>query len=59
VPKEYTVFRAEIPIEGEEVVESETGSSSNLIFEVIGDQFICRPADRATRKFKFHLPDGI
>ncbi|KAK2594592.1 RNase P/RNase MRP complex subunit [Conoideocrella luteorostrata] len=51
VPKEGTTFRIEI-IPGEE----QAGPKSKpFIFEVLGDQFMLRSADRANRKFKQHF----
>ena len=58
VPKEHTIFRAEIPISDDDTITSNQQNISNLVFEVVGDQFIHRPAERATKKFKFHLPKG-
>jgi ribonuclease P protein subunit POP4 len=46
VPKEFTTFRLEIPLEHED----------NLVFEILGDQFVARPAERATKKFKIKIP---
>ncbi|KAF1846606.1 ribonuclease-like protein P complex subunit Pop4 [Cucurbitaria berberidis CBS 394.84] len=54
VPKEHTVFRFEIPLpakEGEEVKKP-------LVFEIFGEQFQTRAADRANKKFRIHYqPD--
>lgn len=51
IPKEHTVFRFEIPRPGGE-------EGKDLVFELHGNQFIYRAADRANRKFKAHfLPD--
>ncbi|KAG9842125.1 ribonuclease p complex subunit, partial [Aureobasidium melanogenum] len=60
VPKEYTVFRFEIPF-----AEEDGDGDSHMIeprkpfvFELHGSQFENRPADRANRKFKQHIdPD--
>ena len=62
VPKEGTVFRFRVPrpMEGgrEEKKEGEEGEGKDLVFELHGDQFIFRAADRANRKFKQkYLPD--
>jgi ribonuclease P protein subunit POP4 len=68
VPKEHTVFGFRIPRGGEggengdeEVEGGEEGKGGrrkDLLFELHGDQFIYRAADRANRKFKSHfLPD--
>ena len=62
VPKEHTIFRFEVPElqtgdgEGGEGTEEQT--KKDLVFELHGDQFEYRAADRANRKFKTHfLPD--
>lgn len=53
IPKEHTVFKFEVPQPGREGKEKK-----NLAFELHGNQFIYRAADRANRKFKTHfLPD--
>lgn len=53
LPKEHTVFRFVIPRPGKEGAEKK-----DLVFELHGNQFIHRAADRANRKFKSHfLPD--
>jgi ribonuclease P protein subunit POP4 len=55
VPKEHTVFRFVIPLV-EKGDEGEKGK--DLVFELHGNQFIYRAADRANRKFKAHFfPD--
>ncbi|KAL2070607.1 hypothetical protein VTL71DRAFT_13633 [Oculimacula yallundae] len=73
LPKEHTIFRFAIPrpkkedreaVEGA-VIEAQTGGekteseiAKDVIFELHGDQFEYRAADRANRKFKSHyLPD--
>ncbi|KAK4166646.1 ribonuclease P protein subunit p29 [Cladorrhinum sp. PSN259] len=67
VPKEGTVFRFEVPVpvpkkeeeggkEGEEGGEKQKKEeSSNMVFEVHGEQFQFRSADRASRKFRAHF----
>ncbi|KAG4435507.1 hypothetical protein IFR05_009006 [Cadophora sp. M221] len=70
LPKEHTVFRFTVPrpkkeeaeaVEGakdEAMVEGEKETPKDVVFELHGDQFEYRAADRATRKFKPHyLPD--
>jgi ribonuclease P protein subunit POP4 len=53
VPKEHTIFKFVVPRPG-----NEGGEGKDLVFELHGDQFIYRAADRANRKFKGHfLPD--
>ena len=63
VPKEHTVFRFAVPRpvgrdgKGEEGMaegESEV-KGKDLVFELHGDQFEYRAADRANRKFKSHF----
>ncbi|KLU82353.1 ribonuclease P protein subunit p29 [Magnaporthiopsis poae ATCC 64411] len=68
VPKEGTVFRVEIPVSsdgpggGVDAAEGSAGTTvaddRTLIFEIHGDQFKLRSADRANKKFKVHyLPN--
>ncbi|KUJ16264.1 RNase P/MRP, p29 subunit [Mollisia scopiformis] len=71
VPKEGTIFRVIVPrpkkkeINGEAdkteesaEVEQKIGNTRDVIFELHGNQFQYRAADRANRKFKTHfLPD--
>lgn len=67
LPKEHTVFRFTVPRPTKEDAEAVDGlkeegqteeQTKDLIFELHGDQFEYRAADRATRKFKPHyLPD--
>lgn len=60
VPKEGTVFRFEVPIPvlkgpttaGEGQAEERI---SNMVFEIHGEQFQFRSADRASRKFRSHF----
>lgn len=53
IPKEHTVFKFVVPRP-----EKEGEEQKDLVFELHGDQFIYRAADRANRKFKAHfLPD--
>jgi len=67
VPKEGTIFRIEVPAKDDEknapgqdeqqkqdgkVGDSGTGK---FVFELHGEQFRYRPADRATKKFKTHF----
>ncbi|THW05873.1 RNase P/MRP, p29 subunit [Aureobasidium pullulans] len=60
VPKEYTIFRFEVPF-----VEEDNDGDTQMadpqkpfIFELHGSQFQNRAADRAARKFKQHIdPD--
>ncbi|KAI5861570.1 ribonuclease P protein subunit p29 [Durotheca rogersii] len=66
VPKEGTVFRIRVPAEGDggEKVAAAAGkgegegvaeSSRPFTFEIHGDQFRYRAADRANRKFRQHF----
>jgi ribonuclease P protein subunit POP4 len=65
VPKEYTVFRFEVPppgsagaVDGEGPRGEGERGRKNLVFELHGDQFQHRAVDRANKKFKTHfLPD--
>jgi ribonuclease P protein subunit POP4 len=54
VPKEHTVFRFRVPRpeKGSEEEEEEKEQLKDFVFELHGDQFIFRAADRANRKFK-------
>ncbi|KAG6027955.1 hypothetical protein E4U41_000807 [Claviceps citrina] len=49
IPKEGTTFRIEVSAEGH------GHDSKPFVFEVLGDQFMHRSADRANRKFKQHF----
>ncbi|KAH7394953.1 Rof/RNase P-like protein [Phaeosphaeria sp. MPI-PUGE-AT-0046c] len=51
IPKEHTIFRFEIPLLGGE-------ERKPLTFELFGEQFQTRAADRANKKFRMHYqPD--
>ena len=52
VPKEGTTFRIEINPAN---ATSTTEDSRSFAFEVLGDQFMLRSADRANRKFRQHF----
>lgn len=65
VPKEGTVFRFEVPVpvpgvkagEGEKEREGpvQGGETPKMVFEIHGEQFQFRSADRASRKFRSHF----
>ena len=63
VPKEGTVFRFEVPVPvpgsgpelGGEQGEGQVGGMSKMVFEIHGEQFQFRSADRASRKFRSHF----
>ncbi|KAK4227625.1 ribonuclease P protein subunit p29 [Podospora fimiseda] len=58
VPKEGTVFRFEVPVvvpKKEWEVEETTRKESTMVFEVHGESFQFRSADRASRKFRAHF----
>jgi ribonuclease P protein subunit POP4 len=69
LPKEHTLFRFTVPFPGKKAADVEEGKgeeavvdggkeAKDLVFELHGDQFEYRAADRANRKFKSHfLPD--
>ncbi|OCT45074.1 Ribonuclease P protein subunit p29 [Cladophialophora carrionii] len=64
VPKKNTVFRYEIPLpesggEGGQQGEEGEGRGRSLVFELHGNQFEFRPADRANRKFKWKVTDHL
>lgn len=61
MPKEGTMFKVEIPSPDvpKAVANSDEAATptpaKNLVFEIMGDQFTVRPADRANKKFKQHF----
>ncbi|PSR75227.1 ribonuclease P protein subunit p29 [Coniella lustricola] len=62
VPKEGTMFRVEVPppdapqpAPDSDEAAAQTPTTKSLVFEILGDQFSVRPADRANRKFKQHF----
>ena len=70
LPKEHTIFRFTVPFPSKKADVAEEGQEEtlgdgegrkklkDLVFELHGDQFKHRAADRANRKFKSHfLPD--
>ncbi|KAH8895690.1 RNase P/MRP, p29 subunit [Thozetella sp. PMI_491] len=69
VPKEGTVFRIEVPSpEGQGKAAEDSGYAEDntnrgkeprLVFEIHGDQFMYRSADRASRKFKNHFSKSL
>ncbi|KAF3766879.1 RNase P/MRP, p29 subunit [Cryphonectria parasitica EP155] len=64
VPKEGTMFRVEVPPPAvpkldENAHQDARPSTKNLVFEILGDQFAIRAADRANRKFKPHFLKNI
>jgi ribonuclease P protein subunit POP4 len=65
VPKRNAVFRYEIPLPeepdeaGKDDNGEEEGMRRKLVFEVHGNQFEFRPADRANRKFKWQVTDHL
>lgn len=74
VPKEGTIFRVEVPAKDEEMDKDKTGQddaqpsqekeeggggSGKFVFELHGEQFRYRPADRATKKFKTHFLEKL
>lgn len=63
VPKEGTLFRVEIPppdaINNGEAGEGQQTPPKSLVFEIHGDQFSVRSADRANRKFKPHFLEKV
>jgi ribonuclease P protein subunit POP4 len=65
VPKEGTLFRVAVAAENEQAARATEARPSTeplatpLTFEVHGDQFIARSADRANRKFKTRFVEGL
>ncbi|TLD32420.1 putative ribonuclease p complex subunit pop4 protein [Venturia nashicola] len=66
LPKEYTVFRFEVPLVDEDSkereVDSERGKGNNgnelekpFVFELYGHFFLTRAPERASKKFVLHL----
>lgn len=61
VPKEGTMFRVEIPLEDpaadadEKPSEDTVDSPRRFVFELHGDLFLVRGADRANKKYKQHF----
>ncbi|KAI0131787.1 Rof/RNase P-like protein [Xylariales sp. AK1849] len=58
VPKEGTTFRIRVPpetkITGDATDDHEKEGKAKFAFEILGDQFQFRPADRANKKFRAH-----
>lgn len=64
VPKEGTRFRVEVPPPDAPMASDAAGGeqeapAKNLAFEILGDQFTVRAADRANKKFKPHFFKNI
>ncbi len=64
VPKEGTMFRVEVPPEDEKKPQDAAADETSVppqpfVFEVLGDQFLYRSADRANKKFKAHFLPNI
>jgi ribonuclease P protein subunit POP4 len=68
IPKEGTVFKVVIPVESpkaegaaeaKEGQDTEPEPAGEFVFEVYGDQFLYRAADRANKKFKSHLSKAL
>jgi len=60
VPKEHTIFKFELPIDGEQASRDDEAFETRraLVFELHGSQFENRAPDRANKKFKLHIdPD--
>ncbi|KXX74830.1 Ribonuclease P protein subunit p29 [Madurella mycetomatis] len=56
VPKEGTVFRFDVPVPASKATgDGSEEQSSKMIFEIHGEQFQFRSADRASRKFRSHF----
>ncbi|KAJ4352584.1 uncharacterized protein N0V89_007933 [Didymosphaeria variabile] len=55
VPKEHSVFRFEVPSPRTEDEEEKRP----LVFEILGEQFQTKAADRANRKFRIHYQPDI
>lgn len=57
VPKEHTMFRYEVPVPAGQ--DGEEKEKKPLVFEILGEQFQCRGADRANRKFRMHYQRDV
>ena len=55
LPKRDTIFRYEVPLPD----ETEEAVGRSLVFELHGNQFETRPADRANKKFKWNAKDYL
>ena len=55
LPKRDTIFRYEVPLPD----EKEEAAGRSLVFELHGNQFETRPADRANKKFKWNAKDYL
>lgn len=55
VPKEGTVFRFEVPVPVSKATGDGSEEQSSMIFEIHGEQFQFRSADRSSRKFRSHF----
>ncbi|KAF6806711.1 ribonuclease P protein subunit p29 [Colletotrichum musicola] len=60
VPKEGTWFRVEVPVKAPDAgEEAQDGTPRRFVFEVLGDQFLMRGAERSNKKFKNHYLKNI
>jgi ribonuclease P protein subunit POP4 len=60
LPKRGTIFRYEVPLpDGNGEAPDERDPGRSLVFEVQGNQFETRPADRANKKFKWNAKDYL
>ncbi|KAM0206578.1 hypothetical protein ACHAPQ_004291 [Fusarium lateritium] len=59
VPKEGTIFRVEIPTNGETPKPEQGSGNKTFACEVLGDQMMLRAPDRANKKFKGHFLPNI
>lgn len=65
IPKEGTVFQVVVPIKKKVDSAAEGGEAKtesameDFVFEIHGDQFLYRAADRASKKFKSHFLKGL
>lgn len=55
LPKEHTMFRFEVPIPKKDDAEEKRP----LTFEILGEQFQTKSADRANRKFRIHYQPDV
>lgn len=61
LPKRETVFQYEVPLPDEngQVPDEKESEGGKLVFELQGNQFETRPADRANKKFKWRTTDYL
>jgi RNase P/RNase MRP subunit p29 len=60
VPKEYTIFKVEIPVAEATPDAMDVGHHPKpLVFELHGSQLARRPVERTAKATKMHIPPDI